>query len=95
MFTNFFILDSSRPNQPPSSVNSDGKTDDQQLTKLDPVVQMDLEFILEKNLDAIITRYASYVDTLRGIIEERGVSPEALRSYLLSLTASSNGSKGQ
>ncbi len=62
---------------------------------LDPVVQKDLEFILERNLKEIIAKYASYVDSLRAAIEEKRVSPEALRAYLLSLSASSNGDEGE
>ena len=56
---------------------------------------MDLEFILRKNLKEIIVKYASYVDCLRSILEEKGVSPEALRSYLLSLPATNKSCKGQ
>ncbi len=56
---------------------------------MDPDVRMDLEFILKKYLKEIIRKYASYVDTLRAIIEEKGVSPEALQSFLLSLPATS------
>lgn len=65
--------------EPPSSLNP--------LGKMDPDVEMDLKFILEKNLKNIIKKYASYVDCLRGIIEEKGVTPKVLKSYLLSLPA--------
>ncbi len=58
-------------------------------------VEMDLRFILEKNLKGIIRKYASYVDCVRAIVEEKGVSPEALRSYLFSLSAFSSSYKGQ
>ena len=57
-------------------------------------VRMDLEFILEKNLKQIIAKYASYVDHLRAAIKEKGVSPEDLQTYLLSLSATSKSSKG-
>ena len=56
---------------------------------------MDLEFILEKNLDEIITEYASYVDCIRAIVKEKGVPPEELRSYLFSLSGFSKSYKGQ
>lgn len=56
---------------------------------------MDLEFILQKNLKGIIKKYASYVDTLRSIVNEKGVTPEDLRSYLMSLPAFSASYKGQ
>ena len=56
---------------------------------------MDLKFVLDKNLDGIITKYASYVDCLRGIIKEKGVPPEDLRSYILSLSAFSKSYKGE
>lgn len=54
---------------------------------MDPEVEMDLKFMLEKNLKNIIKKYASYVDCLRAIIEEKKVTPKALKSYLLSLPA--------
>ncbi len=58
--------------------------------KLHPDVKMDLEYILQNNLDDdIITVYASYVDCIRTLVKEKGVSPEDLRSYLLTLSASS------
>ncbi len=47
------------------------------------------------DLKEIIKKYGSYVDTLRAIIEEKGVSPEALQSYLLTLSATSESYKGQ
>ncbi len=62
--------------------------------KMDPKT-MDDEFKLEKNLKEIITKYATYVDCLHDSIEEKGVSPEDLRSYLLSLPASSKSFKGK
>ena len=61
------------------------------LSSDDPDVRMHLEI----NLDEIITKYASYVACLRSIIEEKGVSPEELCSYLLSLSAFSKSFKGQ
>ncbi len=63
--------------------------------KMDPDVKEDLEFILENNLRKIIAIYACYVDTIRGIIKEKGVTPEDLKSYLLSLSAFSQSSVGQ
>ncbi len=60
-----------------------------------PDVRMDLEFILEKNLKKIIKSYGFYVDCLRTTIKEKGVSPEDLRSYLLSVSATSTTCKGQ
>ena len=63
--------------------------------EMDPDVRMDLEFILEKNLSEIITKYASFVDCLRAAISDKGISPEDLQSYLLSLPASSKSHKGQ
>ncbi len=54
---------------------------------------MDLEFIHENNHQEINVKYGSYVDCLCSKIEEKGVSPEALRSFLLSLSASSSSSK--
>ena len=56
---------------------------------------MDLEFILEKNLKEIIRKYASYVDCLCSIIEEKGVSPKSLRLFLLSLPVSTRSYQGQ
>ena len=60
-----------------------------------PDVKMDLEFILEKNLKEIVKKYAFYVDSLRAIIEEKGILPEALQSFLLSLPAFSDSCKGK
>ncbi len=60
---------------------------------MDPNVKMDLEFILERNIEEIIKKYASYVDCILAIM--KGVSPEDLRSYLLSLSASSKSFNGQ
>ena len=62
---------------------------------MNPDVKMDLEFILERNLDEIITKFANYVDCLRVIIEKKEVSPREFYSYLMSLMASSKTSKGQ
>ncbi len=80
------LLDGESPGQssPPSP-------DDE----MDPEVRMDLKFILKKNLKEIITTYATYVDTVRVLVEKIGVSPEELRSYLLSLPATSKSSRGQ
>lgn len=54
---------------------------------IDPVIKKDIKYILEKNLQEIIASYGSYVDCLREIIEEKEVSPKALRTYLLTLSA--------
>lgn len=62
---------------------------------MDPDVRRELERILEKHLRDIISKYASYVDHLRVAIEEKGVSAAALRSYLLSLSATGASFKGQ
>ena len=62
---------------------------------MDPDIKMDLEYVLEKNLDEIITKYALYVDCVRALVKEKGVSPEDLCSFLLSLSASSKSYKGQ
>ncbi len=64
-------------------------------SKINADIAEDLECILENNLRKIIAKYASYVDTIRGIIKDRGVTPEDLRSYLLSLSAFSTSSTGQ
>ena len=63
--------------------------------KLDPEVEEDLNFILENNLDEIVTKYASYVSCLRAIIEKRRVTPKELRAYLLDLPAFSNNREGK
>lgn len=62
---------------------------------LDPDIEMDLKFILELNLRDIIRKYGSYVDCVRTSIEEKGVTPEALGSYLMSLSAFSSSYEGQ
>lgn len=62
---------------------------------MDPDIKMDLEFVLEENLDKVITKYASYVRCIRVSIQEKGVSPEELKSFLLTLSASSKCSKGE
>ncbi len=63
---------------------------------MDPKVREDLEFILEKNLKEIMVKYASYVDCLHVAVKNKeGVTVEDLRSFLLSLPASSKTSKGQ
>ena len=59
-----------------------------------PRDQMDLK-VSRKNLDEIIHKYTSYVDCLRTCIEVKGITPEALQTYLLSLPASTNTYKGQ
>ena len=59
---------------------------------LDPNILMDLQFILRRKLREIIRKYGLYVDCLRCLLEERGVTPHALRSYLLSVTAFSGSS---
>lgn len=56
-------------------------------SEMDPKMKKDLEFILDKNLKEIITKYASYVDCVRECVEEKGVTPEKLQTYLLSLPA--------
>lgn len=61
---------------------------------IDPDVRRDLELILERNLREIISKYASYVDCLRIAIIEKKVSVDDLRSYLLSLSATSQSFKG-
>lgn len=61
--------------------------------KINSDMKRDLEVILEKNLIEIISKYASYVDCLRIAIKEKEVSPEDLRSYLLSLCATKKGQK--
>lgn len=53
----------------------------------------DLKFVLMKNLDAIVTKFASYVNFLRAEIVTMGISPEDLRLFLLSLSALDNSSK--
>ncbi len=63
--------------------------------EMHPDVKMDLEFILERNLKHIITKFAAYVDSLRLIVRGKGVTAEDLRSYLLSLPATSKTIKGQ
>ena len=72
---------------PPQSVNPHDE--------MDPGVKEDLEYTLERNLQEIVTKYASYVDCLRARIQEKGIPPEELCSYLLSLPASSKKDKGQ
>ena len=62
---------------------------------MDPEVEMDLRFILEKNLKEIIKQYGFYVDCIRTILEERDISPKALRSYLISVSAFSSSCSGQ
>lgn len=61
--------------------------------EMDPKVKMDLEYILEKNLKQIMKKYASYVDCLRAMIKGKGVTPEDLRAYLLSLPTFTKGQK--
>ena len=56
---------------------------------------MDLKFVLEQNLKAITRKFASYVDCVRTCIEEKGVTPEALSSFLMSLSAFSSSYKGE
>lgn len=51
---------------------------------------MHLENILEEHLDNITEKYGSFVDTICTIIEDKGVSPEALRLYLLNVCAFTN-----
>ena len=63
---------------------------DDSSVQLDPKVKMDLKFILNRNLKEIINKYAKYVDCLRARIEEKGVTPKALRTFLLCLSASSS-----
>ncbi len=63
--------------------------------KIHPDVRMDLKFILDENLDEIITKFASYVYCLRTSIEAKGVTPEDLCSYLLSLSAFNNSYEGE
>lgn len=58
-------------------------------------MKRNLKYILERNLREIIEHYGSYVDCLRGIIEEKRISPKALRTYLLTLSAFSESSTNQ
>ena len=60
-----------------------------------PDISKDLQFILDVNIDDIITKYASYVDCLCEKIEEKRISPEKLCRYLLSLSAFSENYDGQ
>ncbi len=62
---------------------------------MDPDIVEYLELILEKNIRRIIAKYAAYVDTIRGIVKEKGVTPEDLKSYLMSLSAFSKSSTGK
>ena len=54
---------------------------------LDPVVQEDLKYQLELNLEDIGDQYALYTSSIYESIEEKNVSVKILRVYLLSLTA--------
>ena len=65
-------------------LESDGNVEE---GKLHPDVLMDLQFILNRNLKAIIKRYGYYVNCLRVILQEKGVSPKELSDHLLSLSA--------
>ena len=57
---------------------------------MDKDLKENLEYILEINLKKITAKYASYVDCLRNAIEHKeDITPEILRAYLLSLSASS------
>ena len=49
---------------------------------------MDLEQQLDINLRHIQTHYACYVDCVRAIVKEKGVSAEELSSFLINLQAS-------
>lgn len=60
-----------------------------ELSLLTPEVEMDLRFILERNLKEIIKKYAAYVDCA---VEKKEVSPIELRFYLLSISAFCSGS---
>ena len=60
----------------------------------DKDLKENLEFILEINLQEIIAKYASYVDCLQDAIEDKGITPEKLRAYLLTLSASSKCIRG-
>ena len=86
-YDNNITFDSSDAKSEPSSPSPK--------SKMDPDTRMDLEFVLETNLQEIGEKYASYVDCIRCIIEREGVSPEALRAFLLSLPASTITHKGQ
>ncbi len=61
---------------------------------MDPDIEMDLRFILRRNLKDITKKYAFYVDCLRTVLEEKGVTAEALHSYLLSVSAFSSSCSG-
>ncbi len=62
---------------------------------MDRDLEMDLKYNLERNIDKIITKYGSYVDCLRERINEKEVSPEDLRAYLLTISAFNSSYKGQ
>ena len=62
---------------------------------LDADIRMDLDYILQRNLKQIIAKYASFVDCLRAVVIEKGVTSEELRSYLSSLSAFSCNKDGQ
>lgn len=57
---------------------------------LDPDVEMDIEQQLQLNHKVIQTKYAAYVDCIRSILEEKGVTAKQLSAYLLYLTASTS-----
>lgn len=52
-------------------------------------------FILKENLQAIISKYASYVHRLCKLIEAKGESPESLRLHILSLSFHTTDEKRQ
>lgn len=46
-----------------------------------------LQIVLQQSLEKILAQYASYVDCIQNIIEEKGISPKRLHTYLLTLPA--------
>ena len=47
---------------------------------------MDLQYILKRNLKAIVKKYGLYVDCLRTILQEKGATPSELRDHLHSVS---------
>ena len=56
---------------------------------------MDLEYILERNLEEVLVKFASYVDCLRDAVKEKCISLEDFHSFLLKLPAFSKSHEGQ
>ena len=53
-------------------------------------VEEDLEQQLKIDLKQIQTRYASYIDCIHAIVEEKGINATILSTYLINLPASTN-----